>query len=188
MKPAPVTVAALIVTGAVPVDVKTTDCVAPEFTSTFPNPTFVALTLSVGTAAFNCIVKVFDALPAVAVNVAVCVVPTDDMAAVNPAVFAPAGTVSVKGTATAALLLANLTTKPPLEAALLSVTVQESELAPVSDEDVHESAVRFAGTEVPVPLRPMTAVALLDESLVIVSWPVAAPTVAGSNWTLSVAA
>lgn len=99
-----------------------------------------------------------------------------------------AGTVTDAGTATAELLLARLTTTPAVDAAALSVTVQESELAPVSDEDVHESAGRFAGTEVPVPLRPMTAVALLDESLVIVSWPVAAPTVAGSNWTLSVAA
>jgi hypothetical protein len=77
--------AALIVTGAVPVDVRTTDCVAPVSTSILPNPTFVALTLSVGTAAFNCRAKVFDTVPALAVNVATWVVPTEDAVTVKAA-------------------------------------------------------------------------------------------------------
>ena len=42
------------------------------------------------------------------------------------------------------------------------------------------------GTAVPVPLRLTTAVLLVDELLWIVSWPVAAPAVVGSNCTFSV--
>ena len=48
MKPAPVNVVALIVTGTVPVDFKITDCVADVFTSTLPNATLEATMLSVG--------------------------------------------------------------------------------------------------------------------------------------------
>ena len=58
MKPVPVSVAVLTVTGAVPVDVKVTDCgVAAVFTTTLPNARLVTLTVSVGTAAFNCRAK-----------------------------------------------------------------------------------------------------------------------------------
>ena len=54
VNPAPASVAPLIVTGAVPVEVKVTDWVVGVLTKTLPNATFVALMLSVGTAAFNC--------------------------------------------------------------------------------------------------------------------------------------
>jgi hypothetical protein len=53
VKPTPVSVAALVVTGAVPVDVKVTDCVAVVFTSTLSNDTLVALMLSVGPVGFD---------------------------------------------------------------------------------------------------------------------------------------
>jgi hypothetical protein len=53
-KPLPVRLAELIITGAVPVDARATDCVAAVFTSTSPNGMLVALMLSLGTAAFNC--------------------------------------------------------------------------------------------------------------------------------------
>jgi hypothetical protein len=52
-KPAPVTVAELTVTAAVPVDDKIKVCVVGVLTETLPNGTLVALMLSVGTAAFN---------------------------------------------------------------------------------------------------------------------------------------
>ncbi len=69
-KPAPVTAAALMVTGTVPVEVKVTGCgVAVVFTTTLPNAKLVALMLSAGTAAFNCRAKVLDTLPALAVIV-----------------------------------------------------------------------------------------------------------------------
>jgi hypothetical protein len=47
-KPVPVTVAELTVTGAAPVDVKVNVCVETVFNVTVPNPTLVALMLSVG--------------------------------------------------------------------------------------------------------------------------------------------
>ena len=70
VKPAPFSVAPLIVTGTVPVDVKVTDCVAGVLTNTSPNGTLVALMLSVGIAAFSCRVKFFNTLSALAVIVA----------------------------------------------------------------------------------------------------------------------
>jgi len=63
--------AALTVTGAVPVEVRITDCVAGVFRVTFPNATLVALMLSVGTPVPSCRLKVCATLPALAVNVAV---------------------------------------------------------------------------------------------------------------------
>jgi hypothetical protein len=49
VKPAPIGVAEFIVTEAVPVEVKFTDCVATEFRGTLPNPTLAASMLSVRT-------------------------------------------------------------------------------------------------------------------------------------------
>jgi hypothetical protein len=51
-----------------------------------------------------------------------------------------------------------------------------------------ESALNAAGATVPVPLRPITAVPLVEELLMMVSRPVAAPAAVGSNCTLNVAA
>ncbi len=58
--PAPVTVAEMMVTDAVPVDVKVTVWVAIVFSATLPNPTLVALMPSVG-------------VPRLTVNITVCV-------------------------------------------------------------------------------------------------------------------
>src|SRR5258707_15030837 len=96
-KPLPVTVAALTVTAAVPVDVKVTDCEAGEFSTTLPKDTLLAFTLSVGTDAFNCSAKLFETLLAVAVRVAVCVELTADALAVKLMVLAVAGTVTDDG-------------------------------------------------------------------------------------------
>lgn len=71
VKPLPLMAAALTVTGAVPVEVRITDCVAGVFRVTFPNATLVALMLSVGTPVPSCRLKVCATLPALAVNVAV---------------------------------------------------------------------------------------------------------------------
>ena len=166
MKPVPVNVAELTVTAVVPVDVKVTDCVAAVFTSTLPNGTLVALMLSVGTATFNCRAKLSDTPPALAVRVAACTVATEETVAVNEALVALAGTVTVAGNVTAALLLATLTLNPPLGAAAFSVTVQASVPAPVIDVLLQESAV---STGVPVPLRLIIAVALVEELLAMVN-------------------
>jgi hypothetical protein len=68
-KPAPVSVAPLIVTATVPVEVKVTDCVAGVLTTTSPNATLVALILSASIAAFSCRGKLLNTLPALAVIV-----------------------------------------------------------------------------------------------------------------------
>ena len=92
----------------------------------------VSVTLT-GTTAFSCIPKVLATPPALAVNVAVCVLLTADTVTVKPALVNFSGTVTVAGTATAALLLARLTVSPPCGAGPLSVTVQASVADPVSE-------------------------------------------------------
>ena len=87
----------------------------------------------------------------------------------NPAVVAFAGTVTVAGTVTAALLLDRLTLSPPLGAAALSLTVQASVPDPVMDPPLQESAFNAAGAAVPVPLRAMIALALIEELLAMVN-------------------
>jgi hypothetical protein len=123
----------------------------------------------VGTAAFSCSAKLLETLPALAVRVTACAVVTDDTVAVNPALVALAGTTTVAGTVTAALLLVRATLKPPLPAAAVSVTVQASLPDPVIDALLQDSALSAAGTAVPVPVRLITAVPLVDELLWIVS-------------------
>jgi hypothetical protein len=168
-KPAPVSVAELMVTGAAPVEVKVTDCVVAVLTCTFPKATLAALMLSVGTAAFNCRAKLFEMPPEAAVRVTACAVPTDDTPAVNPALVAFTGTVIVAGTVTAALLLERIMLSPPLAAAEVSVTVQASVPDPVMDPLLQESALNSVGVEVPVPLRTITAVPLVEELLLMLS-------------------
>ena len=109
VKSVPVTVAALTVTAAVPVELSVTVRVTAVFTPTLPNATLVALMLNIETAAFNFRAKLLETLPALAVSVTACADVTDDTLAVNAALVAFAGTVTVTGTLTAALLLARLT-------------------------------------------------------------------------------
>lgn len=146
-----------------------------------PKARLFALTLSVGTAAFNCRANVFDVLAALAVNVATCAVATDEMTAVNPALVAPAGTVTVAGNAIAVSLLDRLATMPPLGAAAPRVTVHASVPAPVIEDVAHDNPVIDVGIGLPVPLRAITVEVALEELLLMVNWPVAAPTLTGSN-------
>jgi hypothetical protein len=157
-----------MVTGAVPLEVSVTDCVAAVFRFSLPNARLVAPMLSVGMAAFNCSAKVLETLPALAVSVTACAVVTDDAVAVNPALVAPAATVTVAGRVTAALLLARLTLSPPVGAADVSATVQRSVPDPVSEALLHETVLK-AVVAVPVPLRLTIFVVLLDASLVMVN-------------------
>jgi hypothetical protein len=177
-------VAALTVTAAVPVEDRVSVSVAAVFTFTLPKDRLDELTLSVGTAALNVSAKVFDTLPALAVRVAVCAVLTEETVAVKVAVVEPAATVTEAGTVTALLLLARLTAKPPVGAAAFRVTVQLSVPDPVNDPLVQLSALN---TGTPVPLRLTTVEVPLEELLVRVSEPEAAPAVVGSNCTVSVA-
>jgi hypothetical protein len=169
VKPVPLSVAEAIVTGSVPVEVKVTGSVDAVFTVTLPNATPAGLTVNVGTAALSCRAKLLETLPTLAVSVTACAVETDATVAVKPPLLVLAGTTTVAGTVTAALLLAKATLKPPLPAAALNVTVHASVPAPANDALVQESALSAAGTAVPVPVRPTTAVPLVDELLWIVS-------------------
>jgi hypothetical protein len=186
VKPAPIRAAALIVTGTVPVEVKVTDCGAVAvFTKTLPKAILVALTLSVGDAAFSCKLKVSDTPPAVAVSATICAVLTEDAVAVNPALVAPAGTVTADGTVIALLLLARLTVMPPVPAAAFRVTVQESAPAPNKATLVQLNELKFVAPEAaPVPLRLITAELPVEELLVTANCPVAAPAAAGEKLTL----
>ena len=169
VKPVPLSVAELMVTGAVPVEVNVTGSVDAVFTVTLPNAKLAGLIVNVGTAAFSCSAKVLETPPALAVRVTDCAVVTDDTVAVNPALVALAGTTTVAGTVTEALLLVRPTLTPPLPAAELSVTVHASLPAPVMDALLQESPLNTPGTAVPVPVRPINAVPLVDELLWMVS-------------------
>jgi hypothetical protein len=72
VKPAPIRVTPLIVTGTAPVDAMVTGCgVAVVFTVTLPNARLVVLRLSMGSAAVNCRAKACEAPFALAVSVTV---------------------------------------------------------------------------------------------------------------------
>ena len=97
---------------------------------------------------------------------------------------APEATFTEAGTVTAELLLARLTTNPPLAAATFSVTVQLSVPAPVIDALLQ---VKPLNAGVPEPLRLTTVDVPLEELLVKVNDPVSAPAAVGSNCIVSVA-
>lgn len=164
VKPVPASVAALMVTGAVPAELKVTDCVADAFNTTLPKEMLVALIFRVGVNAFNCRAKLLETAPTLAVSVTAWAVPTDDTAAVNPALVALAGTVTVAGTVTAPLLLDRLTLSPPLGAAPLNVIVHASVTDPVIAL-LHERVLNVAVAPLPCTL---TIAALLDEALVMI--------------------
>jgi hypothetical protein len=165
VKPVPVSVDELMVTGAVPLEVSVTGSVEGVFRVTLPNATLAGLMVNAGTAAFSCRAKVLDNPPVLAVRVTDCAVVTDVTVAVKPVLVAFAGTTTVAGTVTAVLLLLNPTLTPPLPAAELSVTVHVSFPAPVSDALLQERELNVPGAAVPVPLSPTIAVPLVDELL-----------------------
>ncbi len=177
-----------IVTAPVPVAVRVTACLAVCPTITFPKLIFVELIPSVGVPAFNCNAKVFVELDALAVSVTAWLELKEATVAENPTLVALAGTVTEAGTVTVPALLERFTLWPPLPAAVLNVTVQASVPAPVMIPLLQVNEFNPGVLAVPVPLRLITAEGLVDELLAMVSCPVAAPTIEGSNCKLSVAA
>ena len=144
----------MMVTEAIPVEVRVTACVDAVFSATFPNAKLDGLIVSCGPAivAPNCRAKLLETLPALAVSVTACAVVTDETFAVNPALVVFAGTTSVAGTVTAALLLIRLTLRPPLPGAAVRVTVQLSVPDSVIDALLQEIALNAAN-----PLAPAAA-------------------------------
>ena len=184
VKPAPEMLAELTVTGAFPVEVSVRVCVASVFTFTLPKFMLLALAVRVAIQALSESAKVLVAPFSLAVRVTVCAEETALAVAVKLALEAPAATVTEAGTVTAELLLARFTARPPLAAAAFSVTVQVSVAGPLIEPLAQVSPVN---TGTPVPVR-LTAVELpVDELLVMVSVPEAAPAAVGSNCTVSVA-
>lgn len=112
MKPAPVTVAPLIVTGAVPMELSVTLCAMGVFTVALPKATLAVLTLSVGTGSVNARAKVSVTAPAVAVRIAVCAVETVVTFRVNWALLALGCTSAAVDVVTAELLLDRATLRP----------------------------------------------------------------------------
>jgi hypothetical protein len=105
---------------------------------------------------------------------------------VNPALVAPAGTVTVLGTVTAALLLDRSTIRPPLGAEAVSPTVQAFVPDPVMAPLLQDNAFNAAESvpDVPVPLKVITGVPEVE--VAIVNCPVAVPTASGLNCTFRV--
>jgi hypothetical protein len=168
-KPAPLTEAELIVTGAVPVELSVIGCTTGVLTMTVPNPIDVAFTVRVAEDALSCSETVLDVLPEVAVRIADCAVLTAAALATKDAVVAAAGTVREPGTVTELLLLARLTMRPPVGAALDRLTVQESATEPVMEVSLQEIALTVGVTAAPAPLMLIVAVGAL---LVMVTMPV----------------
>ena len=181
--PVPLAVAALMVNADVPVELKVTVCVTAVLTLSLPKLRLLALTPRVGVAAPSCSAKVLLALPALAVSVTVCALLTAVTVAEKVALEEPEATVTDAGTVTAELLLARFTAKLPLAAAAFSVTEQLSVPAPVIDPLVQLSPL---STGTPVPPRLIAVEAPVEELLLKVSVPVAAPAAVGSNCTVNV--
>jgi hypothetical protein len=185
VNPAPESVAALTVTGVVPVDDKMTVCAAAAPTSTLPKLMLLVLIVSSDVTAFSCKPKLSAEPATFAVRRTVCEVPTAATVAVKLALVAPGATVTEAGTVTEVLSLERLTVTPLLSAGPVSVTVQASVPEPVADPlaQVRELSVVEGAAAIPVPLSPTTSELLLDALLLIVNWPVAAPAAEGLNWT-----
>jgi hypothetical protein len=148
LKDDPVTGTLVIITGAVPVElrVRVWFALCPVWTS--PKFTLLELTLNVGVASVGetagdiCKAKVLDALPALALSVAVCVVETEATEAMKPALVAFAATITDVGTVTDAILLDRCTANPPAGAAAVRPTVQASDPAPVIAALLHDTVLR----------------------------------------------
>jgi hypothetical protein len=148
------------------------------FSTTPPNDTLLAFTLSVADPAFSCSETDFEVLPVVAVIEADCALLTDATFAVNVALVAVAGTVTELGTVTAELLLASATLRPPEGADPDRLTVQESASDPVMEVLPQLIELTVGVIVVPVPLTLTMAEGALLE---IVNCPVTEFAAVGSN-------
>lgn len=109
------------------------------FTAVEPNAMLVALTPIVETTPVRFMANAADVAAEVAFRVALCVFPTADTFAVNPALVPPDGTVTLAGTTTFALLLVRPTANPVLDAAALSLTVHATFTNPETVALPHET-------------------------------------------------
>jgi len=159
--------------------------VVVDATFSVPKLTLAALSVNVGVDAPRLIVALFDVPAVFAVNVAVCAALTAEVVAEKLALVAPRSAIMTEaGTATAAELLDKPTDCPPVGAAAFSVTVQLSVAAPVSEA---LAQLRLLSTACPVPFSAMVELVPVEELLVRVTVPLAAPDAVGSKPIISVA-
>ncbi len=90
--------------------------------------------------------------PALAESVTVCAAVIDETVALKLALVALAGTVTLAGTATVALLLERATVSPLLPAGALKLTVQASVPAADIDPLLQAKALKVPGAATPEPL------------------------------------
>jgi hypothetical protein len=130
VNPAPEVVAEVIVTGAVPVEVRVSDWVDTEFNAACPKETELAFALRTDADGPEgvpiCKLKDAEDPSPVAVNVVSCPEATAEIVALKFALEVCSGTVISPGTATAALELERVTFSPPLGAFRLSFTAHAS--------------------------------------------------------------
>ena len=179
--PAPVTVAPLTVTAAVPVEVNVMVCALARLTATVPKETLAALNASVGTVVPSASAKDLWRLPALAVIVTVCGVAVAVAVRLKLAFFWPDATVTDAGTVTAVLLLAILTAIPLLSAEVFNVTVQVSEPDPLIEPVAQANPLTIG---MPLPDRPTLRAAPSEELLASDNCPLSLPAPVGSNCTL----
>jgi hypothetical protein len=197
-----------MVTGAVPVEVNVTGCVEAVFTVTSPNVRLVALIVNCGLGDGG-----LDTVVPVPLKLTTAVLLVDELLWIvswpdaAPAVagsnctfrvidwfgFKVAGNVAPDTVKPPPLAVAELmvTGAVPVDVsvtgsveAVFTVTLPNAKLAGL----IVSCGLDNCGLDavVPVPLSWTTAVPLVDELLWIVTWPVAAPAVAGSNCTFRV--
>jgi hypothetical protein len=204
VKPFPLGVAELIVTGAVPVEVNVRGSLAGVFTVTLPNVRLAALSVNCGlvtavpvplrltTAVLLVeellwIVNCPDAVPiAVGSNCTFSV--TDWLGFKVTGNVAPDMVKPVPVSAAELIVTGAIPVEVRVTGCVDGVftdTLPNVRLAVLSVNCGLASAVPVS-LSVPVPFRLTTAVPLVEELLWIVSWPDAAPVVVGSNFTFSV--
>ena len=198
VKPVPLSVAELMVTGAVPVEVNVTGSVDAVFTVTLPNAKLAGLIVNCGLATTVPVPRRLTTA-VLLVDESLWIVSWPDAAPVTAGSnctlsvtdwpgFKVTGNVApdiVKPVPVSADELM-VTGAVPVEVSVtgcvdgvFSVTLPNARLTALSVNCGLVAAV-------PVPLRLTTAVLLVDESLWIVNWPEATPVAVGSNCTFSV--
>jgi hydrogenase/urease accessory protein HupE len=198
VNPVPVNAAELMVTGAVPVEVKVTGCVDAVLTVTLPNVREAALVVSCGIGA---------AVP-VPLRLTTAVLPVDELLWIVSCPSAAPVTVGSKCAFSVTDWLGFSATGKAAPEIVKPVPVTAADLMVSGAVPVEVSVTGFVdavftvtlpkvrlavlivncglGAAVPVPLRLTTAVLPTGESLWIFRCPAAAPVAVGSNRTFSV--
>ena len=178
MNPAPARTAEVTDTGKLPDAVRTKSCVTGVFTAVVPNEMPVELNERIGPPGASCNAKVDELPVADAVSVAACAALTVETLALKFTDVEFAGTVTEAGSITALALLDRFTLSPPVGAAALRVTEQESVAEPETVDRLHFNPVMPG---VPAPLSPIF-VAPKETALVpTTSCPLVGPEAEGLN-------